>query len=132
VTVHDDDMERNTDTVGEQRTVGGATVRGLELDPETRCAHYGSESDVVAIRFHCCPAYYACYRCHRTLADHDARTWPRSAFDEPAVLCGACGARLAVEQYVGADDACPECDAPFNPGCADHYHRYFDVDGPGD
>jgi uncharacterized CHY-type Zn-finger protein len=110
-------------------TVGGETVRGVDVDDETRCAHYDGPSDVVAIRFACCGEYSPCFRCHEAVADHDTEQWSREAFDEAAVLCGACGATLSVREYLDADDACPHCGAAFNPRCATHYDRYFDVVG---
>ena len=109
------------------RRVGEVTVHGVGLDAETRCAHYHTERDVVAIRFRCCGEFYACIRCHDALADHDPEVWPREAFDEEAVLCGVCGRTLSIEAYLAADDACPNCGAAFNPGCATHHHHYFDV-----
>jgi uncharacterized CHY-type Zn-finger protein len=46
------------------------------------------------------------------------------------VLCGECGAGLTPREFVDGDDGtddheCPDCGAAFNPGCADHYERYF-------
>jgi uncharacterized CHY-type Zn-finger protein len=68
-------------------------VHGLNVDRETRCAHYHSARDVVAIRMKCCDRYYACKDCHDALAGHTVQRWPRAEWDEPAVLCGACGRR---------------------------------------
>lgn len=102
------------------------SVRGVDVGAETRCAHYGGERDVIAIRFACCDDYYPCFRCHEAVADHESEPLPADAGDEPGVLCGACDAVLTVRAYLDADDACPECGAGFNPGCADHYHLYFD------
>ena len=101
-------------------------LRGVDVDDETRCAHYDSTLDVVAFRFPCCECYYPCFRCHEATVDHAARPWPRDRFDEPSVLCGSCRTALTVREYLAADDRCPDCDAPFNPGCADHYHLYFE------
>jgi uncharacterized CHY-type Zn-finger protein len=106
--------------------VHGHAVRGVDVDDETRCAHYGTERDVVAIRFPCCDIYYPCHRCHAEVADHDAERWPLDRRGEPAVLCGACGAELAIQEYLGVT-ACPACETRFNPGCADHYDRYFEA-----
>jgi len=112
--------------------VHGHEVRGVAVDGETRCAHYGTERDVVALKFACCETYHPCYRCHAETADHDRERWPLERRAEPAVLCGACGAELAVQEYVGVD-GCPECGTRFNPACADHYHRYFEgIDGVPD
>jgi len=41
--------------------VHGHTVRGVDVGPETRCRHYDSELDVIAIRFPCCETFYPCY-----------------------------------------------------------------------
>lgn len=108
--------------------VDGIPVYGVDVDDETRCAHYDSERDVVALRFACCDAYYPCFRCHAAVADHAAERWPRSRFDDPAVLCGACGERLSAREYFGCDHECPRCGAAFNPGCAAHRDRYFALD----
>ncbi|WP_336360708.1 CHY zinc finger protein [Haladaptatus sp. ZSTT2] len=101
-------------------------VRGVGVDSETRCAHYDTARDVVALKFACCETYYPCFQCHEAVADHDAVVWPRARFDEPAVLCGVCDTELSVTAYLGADDACPACGAAFNPGCREHYNRYFE------
>ncbi|MFC3958722.1 CHY zinc finger protein [Halovivax cerinus] len=106
--------------------VHGTPVSGLAVDDETRCAHYRTSRDVVALRFGCCESYYACHACHDAVADHDARVWPRSRFDEPAVLCGSCGETMTPETYFDAGHACPACDSPFNPGCLAHRDRYFE------
>jgi len=108
-----------------QRRVHGHDVRGVDIGAETRCAHYASERDVVALRFGCCEMYYPCFECHDAVANHEAEPWPAERSDEPAALCGGCGTELTPAAYM-AVDGCPDCDAPFNPGCADHYHLYFE------
>ncbi|GGM67405.1 putative CHY-type Zn-finger protein [Halarchaeum rubridurum] len=108
-----------------ERTVGDTVVRGLDVDPETRCAHYDTARDVVAVRAACCDTYYPCRACHDAVADHDHEVVPRDAFDDPAVLCGACGATLTVREYADCDDACPACGHAFNPGYKRHWSRYF-------
>jgi uncharacterized CHY-type Zn-finger protein len=102
-------------------------VRGIDLDAETRCAHYCSALDIVAIRMKCCGVYYACRECHDALADHTAQVWPRSEWDRPAVLCGACGTELSIRDYLECENACPRCGARFNPGCHSHHHLYFEA-----
>ncbi|PSQ08173.1 hypothetical protein BRC97_02075 [Halobacteriales archaeon QS_6_71_20] len=106
--------------------VHGTTVRGVDVGPETRCRHYDGSTDVIALRLGCCGGFFACASCHDAVADHDAEPWPRGRFDEPAVLCGGCGATLSVRSYLDADFRCPDCGAAFNPGCAAHYGRYFE------
>lgn len=101
-------------------------VRGLDLDPETRCAHWHSPLDIIAIKMRCCGVYYACRDCHDALADHPAQVWPRSAWAEAAVLCGACGTELSINAYLACDNRCPACGAAFNPGCKLHHHLYFE------
>lgn len=100
-------------------------VLGIDLDSETRCAHYDSPRDVIAIRFPCCGDWYACYECHAARADHDAERWPAEARDERAVRCGVCGVELTIREYLECEHACPTCGAAFNPGCANHYRYYF-------
>lgn len=109
---------------------GNATpgsVRGVDVDHETRCRHYGSDRDVIAVRFPCCGEYYACHACHAAVADHEAERWPADARGARAVLCGVCGSELTIAAYLGSGNACPDCGAAFNPGCANHYGRYFAV-----
>lgn len=101
------------------------TVHGLDLDPQTRCAHWASPLDIIAIKMKCCGAYYACHDCHDARADHAAQVWPREAWDELAVLCGACDHELTVAEYLACDSRCPRCGAGFNPGCHKHRHLYF-------
>ncbi|WP_256545953.1 CHY zinc finger protein [Halobellus inordinatus] len=101
-------------------------LRGVAVDAETRCAHWDSAVDVVALRFGCCETFSPCYTCHAETADHDPEPWPRGRFDEPAVLCGVCGATLSARTYLDGDDACPRCGAAFNPGCRRHHDQYFE------
>jgi uncharacterized CHY-type Zn-finger protein len=102
-------------------------VQGLELDTETRCSHYRSALDIVAIRMKCCGVYYACKDCHEALAGHAIEVWAEREWDHQAVRCGACGVEMSVRQYLECEDACPCCRAPFNPGCRLHRHLYFDT-----
>ncbi|MGQ3328045.1 CHY zinc finger protein [Halorubrum sp. FL23] len=117
-------------------------LRGVAVGPETRCAHWDDPVDVIALRFGCCEVYYPCDACHDAAADHEAEPWPRDRFDEPAVRCGVCGATLSAREYLSGDseahrasdsranpddDACPRCEAPFNPGCRAHRDRYFEA-----
>jgi uncharacterized CHY-type Zn-finger protein len=100
-------------------------VKGLDLDPQTRCGHWRSALDIIAIKMRCCGTYYACRACHDALADHPAEVWPAEAWDQPAILCGACGVELSIDAYLACDSRCPACAAPFNPGCRTHHHLYF-------
>lgn len=105
-------------------------LRGVAVDSETRCAHYGTDRDVIALRFGCCEAYYPCFTCHAAVADHDPEVWPRSRFEEPAVLCGVCRETITAAAYLDGDDSCPHCGAQFNPGCRNHRDRYFEINEP--
>jgi uncharacterized CHY-type Zn-finger protein len=102
-------------------------VRGIDMDAETRCAHWRSPLDIIAIKMKCCGVYYACKDCHDALADHAAQVWSKSEWDRRAVLCGACGTELTVNQYLECGNACPSCGAKFNPGCKNHHHFYFEM-----
>ena len=100
-------------------------VLGVDLDEQTRCAHYHSGLDVIAIKMACCSNYYACRECHDALADHQATVWATSERDQRAVLCGVCGGELTIQRYLDSGDRCPACGAGFNPGCRLHHHLYF-------
>jgi uncharacterized CHY-type Zn-finger protein len=102
-------------------------LRGVEVGPETRCAHYHGPRDIIAVRFACCDAFYPCHACHRECADHESERWPPDQFDTSAVLCGKCGTALTIEQYLKAEHTCPACGGAFNPGCERHHDRYFQV-----
>ena len=101
-------------------------VSGIDLDPQTRCAHYGTPLDIIAIKMKCCGIYYACKDCHEALADHPIQVWPVAMWDHKAILCGHCGEEFSISEYMAAGYKCPACSADFNPGCRNHYHFYFD------
>ena len=101
-------------------------VLGQVVDAQTRCAHYKTVLDVIAIRFYCCGEYYPCHLCHAQVpGQHPAARWPVSEDDARAVLCGVCGHELGIAEYLGRPD-CPCCGARFNPGCKLHTDLYFD------
>ena len=102
-------------------------VFGLDLDPQTRCAHYHSALDVIALKMRCCGAFYACRECHDAIADHAAGLWRRAERGERAILCGVCGETLSIQAYLACTDRCPACAAPFNPSCRLHHHLYFET-----
>ena len=108
-----------------KRLVHGEEIYGTGIDPQTRCSHYHSGEDIIAIKFACCGKWFPCFECHADEADHAVQVLPREKFDEQAVLCGACGHQLTVRQYLDCGSKCPSCEASFNPGCAKHYHLYF-------
>ncbi|MEY7849826.1 CHY zinc finger protein [Natrarchaeobius sp. A-rgal3] len=104
------------------------TIRGVDVDSATRCAHYHTDRDVVAFKFACCETYVPCFRCHQEVTDHRARPWPRDRFDEPSVRCGVCESEFSVPEYLEAEYRCPSCRAAFNPGCGAHAELYFETD----
>jgi uncharacterized CHY-type Zn-finger protein len=104
--------------------VGTSRVYGLPVDAQTRCVHWSGPHDVVAIGFRCCSLIYPCRECHDAVADHAAELWPAEERDSCVILCGECTALFSIGVYL-ATDACPVCDASFNPGCRLHRHLYF-------
>ncbi|MFD6815073.1 CHY zinc finger protein [Enteractinococcus coprophilus] len=100
-------------------------VYGPLVDDQTRCKHYATVLDIVALRFGCCERYYPCYKCHDETADHRRQPWPNDRAGEPAVLCGVCKRELLIAQYI-YQDHCPFCRSSFNPGCSAHYDLYFE------
>jgi uncharacterized CHY-type Zn-finger protein len=104
-----------------------ATVIGVDVDPQTRCAHYHDERDIIAIKFKCCGNWFSCHQCHAMLAGHTAEVWSKEEFGERAVLCGNCGEQLTIREYFQCESVCPYCERQFNPGCAKHHNLYFET-----
>ena len=111
-------MSPKTDTI---------TVLGSLIDDNTRCVHYHSPTDVIAIRFKCCHAYYPCFKCHEETAGHAAEVWKKEEWDTQAIYCGICKNEMTIEQYVNSGNHCPYCNGSFNPNCSRHYHLYFEI-----
>jgi uncharacterized CHY-type Zn-finger protein len=101
-------------------------VHGKTIDDQTRCQHYHSPLDVIAIKFRCCNEYYACYRCHEETADHPPLAWKKEEWNTKAILCGVCKEELTILEYLNSGHHCPQCHTPFNPNCSRHYHLYFE------
>jgi uncharacterized CHY-type Zn-finger protein len=101
-------------------------IYGAVVDNETRCVHYHTEKDIIAIKFICCNRYYPCYKCHEEHADHSIERWPHEHFDELAILCGSCHEELTILQYMNTT-SCLHCGAFFNDRCAAHYPIYFEL-----
>src|SRR4029077_16763018 len=97
--------------VNDANVAGDRHVRGVDLDSQTRCAHYRSLLDVIAIRMKCCDRYFACKDCHDALADHPIEVWPRTQWDKAAVLCGVCGRELTIAESMVSKYECPACHA---------------------
>jgi len=100
-------------------------VYGKVIDDNTRCEHYHSTVDIIAIKFKCCDKYYPCYQCHEEMADHAAQTWNKNEWNVKAILCGACKKELTIQEYIESGNNCPNCKAAFNSSCSKHYHLYF-------
>lgn len=96
------------------------------IDNETRCEHYHSQNDRIAIKFYCCGAYFPCIKCHERYGCGNLKVWPRETFDQKAILCGSCKTELTINEYLNSGNQCPACHKAFNPGCALHYHLYFE------
>jgi uncharacterized CHY-type Zn-finger protein len=104
-------------------------VKGKTVDEHTRCEHYHSPLDIIAIKMKCCASYYPCIYCHQQEAKHTAQVWLKNEFETKAILCGACGTEMSINQYLQSDYHCPFCNAAFNPGCSNHHHFYFEALG---
>lgn len=100
-------------------------IYGKTVDDETRCEHYHSAKDVIAIKFKCCGLYYPCHLCHEETAGHAAQQWPVVEHNARAILCGVCKHELTIDEYFTVS-GCPRCGAQFNEGCHLHSHFYFE------
>ncbi|MDB5253191.1 MAG: hypothetical protein JWP27_2360 [Flaviaesturariibacter sp.] len=101
-------------------------LKGFPVDEQTRCIHYNSPLDIIALKFPCCGDYYPCFECHEEAAGHAATRWTKADLSTPAILCGACRTELTIGQYLQSHSRCPACAAAFNPRCSNHHHLYFD------
>lgn len=99
-------------------------IYGLTVDNETRCIHYHSFVDIVAIKFACCQKFYPCYQCHDACENHGIGRWEPTQFNEHAIMCGICKTTLSIHDYMTTQH-CPTCQHLFNAGCQKHYHIYF-------
>jgi uncharacterized CHY-type Zn-finger protein len=101
-------------------------VKGKWIDEYTRCVHYHSVLDVIAIKFKCCGEYYPCYDCHQEAVSHAHAVWEKHEFTT-AILCGICKHEMTIHEYAACHHRCPFCQVPFNPNCDTHSHLYFAV-----
>lgn len=101
-------------------------VEGIKVDSSTRCEHYHSEIDIIAIKFKCCERWFPCFECHAILTNHPPQVWGKNEFEMKAILCGNCEHQLTINEYFACRSICPNCSHQFNPGCANHYHLYFE------
>ena len=104
----------------------GEYIFGSPIDDQTRCKHYHSATDIIAIRFKCCAQYYPCIYCHEESANHAPEVWRAEDEQQKAVLCGHCGLALTIQEYLSAKNQCPGCQSFFNPHCRQHNHYYFE------
>ena len=103
------------------------TIKGNVIDDQTRCIHWHSPVDIIAIKFKCCKEYYPCYECHKENAGHEAQIWLKEELDEKAILCGVCKSELTIREYFNSSNSCPCCKSLFNTNCSRHYHLYFEL-----
>ncbi|KRL43329.1 CHY zinc finger protein [Lacticaseibacillus manihotivorans] len=95
-------------------------IYGQQLDVASRCRHYHSDLDVVALWCGQCQKFWACYEFHDAMGDHEFVPLPKA---QALVLCGACRCMMTYSQYQSG--ACPNCWYPFNPRCELHTDHYF-------
>lgn len=103
-------------------------VWGKVIDNETRCVHWHTDLDVMAIKFKCCKGFYSCYSCHKETTNHPTIKYDLSIQDDrdvQTILCGKCFGAMTFSEYV-SDVRCINCDTAFNPGCKLHYNLYFE------
>lgn len=102
-------------------------IMGNIIDTNSRCVHYHSALDIIAIKMKCCNKYYACIQCHNDLESHEPKQWNKEENDTKAIICGECNIELTINEYLKCNNECPNCKALFNPKCINHYHYYFEL-----
>jgi uncharacterized CHY-type Zn-finger protein len=101
-------------------------INGTLVDNQTRCMHYNSALDIIAIKHACCKKYYACIQCHNESEAHEADIWKLKEQHTKAIFCGACKTEMSIENYLNCNNECPYCKSLFNPKCSNHYPLYFE------
>ncbi|KAG0656017.1 helper of tim [Monosporozyma unispora] len=103
-------------------------VVGKLVDNESRCEHWHGPTDIIALKFKCCPQmYYPCYQCHIEVTTHPILKY--DLLKDPnvkCIFCGHCQTELTFNQYTGNNLHCPNCNHQFNSGCKLHYNLYFE------
>ncbi len=102
-------------------------VQGSIVDEMTRCEHYNSPLDIIAIKFKCCNKYYACIHCHNENEKHEVVLWNKDEHHTKAILCGNCNDEMSIDVYFNCNNQCPSCNSAFNPKCSNHYRYYFQL-----
>lgn len=101
-------------------------IEGIAVDEQGRCAHYNAPVDIVCYKFPHSNTYYPCNLCYEEINHKSpAEKYPIHS-EVPAVLCGVCQTEIPINQYVNVTQ-CPNCTYPFNPGCKNHFHYYFEI-----
>jgi uncharacterized CHY-type Zn-finger protein len=106
---------------------GKTRIYGTLLDQVTRCIHYNTIKDIIAIKFKCCEKYYPCIYCHNEAENHEVQVWLKDEFYHKAVYCGECKSELTITEYLNNPAHCPKCQSIFNPNCSLHKHFYFEI-----
>lgn len=105
---------------------GAPLIWGVDLGRygESRCSHWHSELDVLAIQAPCCQKFYACASCHDACEDHSLEPWPSStSVEHNALLCGVCRHSYSIRAYINGPEPprCQACGVDMNPGCKLHW-----------
>ena len=74
-------------------------INGLLVDDQSRCQHYHSPLDIVALKCFECQKYYACYQCHDRLEAHIYRAYPCQLKQDKVLICGVCRHEMTIEEY---------------------------------
>ena len=101
-------------------------IYGLLVDNQSRCQHYHTELDIVALKCFDCLKYYACYQCHDRLGGtHSFRAYPCHLKQDKVLICGVYQHEMVIDEYQEAI-VCPNCHSAFNLACSKHYDIYFE------
>ena len=102
---------------------------GKCIGNETRCIHWNSDLDIIAIKFACCNEYYPCYPCHiEREKDHKPKQWIKDKWNTTkTILCGKCKHQFTINEFNNCNNVYFNCNSKFNPGCRNHYHLHFNL-----
>ena len=94
-----DDNETKETTVEEENVPKYVGVE-IETHRESRCKHYHSKLDVLALESSCCNKFYSCVKCHDEMENHAMIPWDSdTSLNRHALLCGVCEKTFSIRTW---------------------------------
>ena len=79
--------------------IRGINIYGKPVDQQTRCQHWHSDLDIIAIKIHCCAKNYPCFSCHEETADHSPSVSHTDVNNNTIFPCGFVSKLMSTAYY---------------------------------